>query len=817
MTESITLSRKDTTKYVSCGYHCIRQCILKVHIRDGRIVACEPDDTINPGIPREDGYLPDELINRGMVQVRPCVKGYAQASMIYDPNRVKFPMKRAGKRGEGKFVRISWDEALDTITNKLLEIKKNYGPFSIMHQPYSYRGGCSFPIAPWFGAGVGMWGGHSAGGWMEPKDWVLGVPGIEKDLLQDEVNVFNSKLIVLWGSNHVSTLSCAWEYNLLRAKEKGIPIICIEPRYTPSVELFADQWIPIRPTTDVAMMIAMANVWFKEDLCDKEFIAKWVELDGLNRWRAYVLGTSDGTDKTPQWAEKICGVPAETIIDFARLYIRSKPVNLNVPLSMGRQFYGENPTRASMYLQALSGNIGIPGGTAAAETGHRLGKPLGPRPVVDWQVAPGSYKPPVLMIQWRWPQAIDRWEDLNKGKISKEEYNAMLGSTADNTVPNIQMVILEGCNLLNNLPDINCTIRALKKVDFVLITAQYAETPAARYADILLPQIYTAYEGRNCWLFSARDLFRVGTDVSNFFMYSQKCVDPVGEVKSHEWVWTQIARRLGIAEFYSPRLAQVSDDNWDDVIEDLHREAYEKWTELPQVASLNPVSWKEFQKKPVFRWEIKDPDYAWKSELSRGDNPVKGTASGKIQFYFEPLARGSHFLTNQDVPPGSGQCLGTGKLPPMAQMTLGGKDTFFSEDTGRYPLLLSSPHSVYRVHSFLDNSPLLNSDCYRHAVWMNVSDARARGIKDGDVVRIYNHLGAMIIPAYVTSRVTPGTVYVFHGAWYQPSEDRSSLMPDGLDTRGAPNLVINNQDLPMTIVGFFPCKGLVEIEKKEVK
>jgi len=157
MKEIGSLRHKDTTKYVSCGYHCIRQCILKVHIRDGRIVACEPDDTINPGIPREDGYLPEEMINRGMVQVRPCVKGYAQASMIYDPNRVKSPMKRAGKRGEGKFVRISWDEALDTITNKLLEIKSNYGPFSIMHQPYSYRGGCSFPLAPWLGAGIGMW------------------------------------------------------------------------------------------------------------------------------------------------------------------------------------------------------------------------------------------------------------------------------------------------------------------------------------------------------------------------------------------------------------------------------------------------------------------------------------------------------------------------------------------------------------------------------------------------------------------------------------------------------------------------------------
>ncbi len=421
------------------------------------------------------------------------------------------------------------------------------------------------------------------------------------------------------------------------------------------------------------------------------------------------------------------------------------------------------------------------------------------------------------MIQWRWPQAIDRREDLDKGNISREEYNNMLGNTAGNPTPNIQMVILEGCNLLNNLPDINCTIRALKKVDFVLVTAQYAESPAARYADILLPQIYTAYEGRNCSLFAARDLFRVGTDVSNFFMYSQKCIEPVGEVKSHEWVWTQVARRLGLAELYSPRLARVSDDTWDDTVEDLHRDAYEKWAKMPEIASLNPLSWKEFQKKPVFRWEIKDPDYAWKSELARGDNPVKGTASGKIQFYFEPLARGPQYLATHEIPPGSGQCFGGGNLPPMAQMKLGGRETFFSEDAERYPLLLSTPHSLYRVHSFLDNSPLLNSDCYRHAVWMNVADARARGIKDGDVVRIYNNLGAMDIPAYVTSRVVPGTVHVFHGAWYQPSEDRSSLMPDGLDTRGAPNFVINNQDLPMTIVGFFPCKGLVEIEKKEVK
>ncbi len=147
----------DTVRYTSCGYHCFQQCVLKVRIRDGVIVSCEPDDTINPGIPREDGYLPEELIDRGMIQTRACAKGYTQARMIYDPRRVKYPMKRVGKRGEAAFERISWDEALDTIARKLVEIKAKYGPFSILHHPYSSLGACRFPSHR--GLARGSWAG----------------------------------------------------------------------------------------------------------------------------------------------------------------------------------------------------------------------------------------------------------------------------------------------------------------------------------------------------------------------------------------------------------------------------------------------------------------------------------------------------------------------------------------------------------------------------------------------------------------------------------------------------------------------------------
>jgi anaerobic dimethyl sulfoxide reductase subunit A len=798
-------------------------CILKVLIRDGVIISCEPDDTINPGILREDNCLSERVINAGMIQTRPCVKGYVQTNIIYDPNRVKYPMKRVGNRGEGKFQRISWDEALDTITQKLLDTKNNFGPYSLLHHPYSMFGGCSFPLASWLGMGVSGWGSHSDMGWLEPIQWVLGIDfakslkqGKGLELAQDELNIFESKLIVFWGFNPVTTLDGAWTYNLLRAKERGIPVICIEPRYSPTVELLADQWIPIKPGTDVAMMIAIANVWFKEGLCDEDFIRKWIEPEGLKKWQNYVLGIEDGLDKTPQWAEEICGVPAETIEAFARLYAKSKPVNLNVSLSLGRQYFGENSSRAAMYLQALTGNMGIPGGTAAAETGLFLGQPALSNPKIDWQRTPGKYTPPVLLCMHKWPKAVDLRNKVDSGQISQEEYNNIIGNKEGNPSPNIQMVILESNNHLNSLPDINTTIRAMKKLDFIVVSTQYTDMPTARYADIILPFIYTAYEGRNCAGVAMKtDLFRHGVNLANFMMYCQKCIDPVGEVKSVDWIWTQIAKRLEIVDLYNPRMASVQNDEWDQTIEAFHKEAYEKWAVSDDIVQLNPPNWVDFQNRPVFRYEIKDHYYAFKNELSNGENLFSGTDSGKMEFYSKLINKGADFLATNDYPSGSGRCYGRGEFTPMAQMQSGGKDNFNSTDVSEYPLLMLSPHSHFRVHSYLDNNPLLREDCYRHAVWINVLDAEARKIQDNDKVKIYNDIGEMILPAYVTSKVVPGTVCVFHGGWYRPNEDKTDVMPDGVDVGGSPNMLIHSEDVPDRIIGVFPCQALVQIEKSD--
>ena len=154
----------------------------------------------------------------------------------------------------------------------------------------------------------------------------------------------------------------------------------------------ADQWIPMRPTTDVSMMIAMANVWFKENLCDREFINRNVEPEGLRKWQDYVLGLEDGVDKTPAWAETICGVPR--LFKNLLVYTLKASRLIECGGSIGRQFYGENPSRAVMYLQALTGNACVPGGTCGAETSLHVGHPSLPTPAVDWKQRLAIYNTP---------------------------------------------------------------------------------------------------------------------------------------------------------------------------------------------------------------------------------------------------------------------------------------------------------------------------------------------------------------------------------------------------------------------------------------
>ena len=345
-------------------------CVLKCHEKDGKIIAIEPDDSVNPNDSREDcGW---ENTWKGNVQMRPCAMGHSWKKELHADTRLLHPMKRVGKKGPGQgyFVQISWEEALDTIAEKMKEIKGKYGPYGIFHSQYPSFEKNGFPLAPWWEAGFGAWGEHSTSGHAAGEMLHLGVDltkvtrGLQNALPGFEApDLFNSKLFIMWGMDPVVAWFGPTSYYMQLAHEYGLKTIVIDPRYTQSAEILADQWIPIRPGTDLAMMLAVAQVLFEEDLVDHEFIDEWVDKEGFEEWRAYVMGEGeDGLKKTPEWAAPITAVPADTIREFARLYGTEKPVHLQYFYSCAKRHMGDYSASASMLLQAMTGNIACHGG-----------------------------------------------------------------------------------------------------------------------------------------------------------------------------------------------------------------------------------------------------------------------------------------------------------------------------------------------------------------------------------------------------------------------------------------------------------------------
>ncbi|KKL14718.1 hypothetical protein LCGC14_2512850, partial [marine sediment metagenome] len=312
-----------------CCHDCGGRCTLKAHVKNGKIIRFETDNGDEP-------------------QLRACARGRAYRQKLYSPDRLKYPMRRIGERGEGKFERISWDEALDTVANKLNEVKDKYGNSSILFIPGAGNQGMLHGVTPVgvmlnnFGGYTRMWGIPSYEGALFASMATYGTMmtgSAREDLL-------NSKLIIMWGWNPANTV---WDPGtplmLAKAREKGIKIIVIDPIFTDSAAILAEKWIPIRPGTDTAMLNAMAYVIITENLHDKAFIEKYTV--GFEKYNAYLMGEDDNTPKTPEWAEEITTIPAETIKDLAREYAKNKPAALLAGWGPARTARGEQYSRAA--------------------------------------------------------------------------------------------------------------------------------------------------------------------------------------------------------------------------------------------------------------------------------------------------------------------------------------------------------------------------------------------------------------------------------------------------------------------------------------
>ncbi len=514
----------------ACSVNCGSRCALRSHVRDDEVVWVETDNT------GADIY--------GDHQVRACLRGRSIRRRINHPDRLNYPMKRVGKRGEGKFVRISWEEALDTIADNLKRIVKEYGNEAVY---INYSSGIvggnitrSSPYASLVARLMNCYGGFlSHYGTYSTAQISCAMPytyGSNDGNSTSDIE--NSKLVVMFGNNPAETRMSGGgiTYYLEQARERSnARMIVIDPRYTDTAAGREDEWIPIRPGTDAALVAGIAWVLINENLVDQAFLDTYcvgydektlpADAPKNGHYKAYILGQGDdGVAKTPQWASRITGIPVDRIIKLAREIGSTRPAYICQGWGPQRQANGELTSRAIAMLPILTGNVGINGGNSGARestytiTIERMPLPENP---VKTQISCFS-----------WTDAIDRGAEMTatrdgvRGKEKLDVPIKFIWNYAGNTI-------------INQHSDINKTHEILQdesKCETIVVIENFM-TSSAKYADILLPDLMTVEQ---------EDI--IPNDYAGnmgYLIFIQPVTSAKFERKPIYWILSEVAKRLG--------------------------------------------------------------------------------------------------------------------------------------------------------------------------------------------------------------------------------------------------------------------------------
>jgi anaerobic dimethyl sulfoxide reductase subunit A len=754
MSESIGTERIINTV---CMDHCTNTCFLRMHVKDGKITRVETDK----------GPMP---------QHRACLMGRAHRQLVYHPDRLLYPMKRVGERGEGKFKRIDWDEALETVASELKRIRGTYGARStiflnsVADGGYLHEGGLIHALLVKIGGYTGVVGTVSDQATRFASLSTYGTDCLAAGSSRD--TLAKSRMVIFWGFDPMVSRCCNGHMpsTIKAVRDSGARIISVDPRYTTTAAFCGAEWIPIRPTTDAAMMVAMAHVILKENLQDQAFMDKYTL--GWDAYKRYIFGQEDGIEKTPRWASEICGVPAETIARLAREYAATKPAALQDGLAPARTANGEQFNRAAAALCCMTGNLGKMGGSSGcgpmqfADPRMKLVLLFGVHVDMKAEANPVNLGAPYRK------NALQYYEEKRKGFPSlpdpghfyvggpSDAYlyrtmvpDAILRGKAGGYPADYKALYVMTCNFVNTYANSNKSIEALKNLEFMVCHEQFM-TATAKCADIILPQ--------NTFL-ERQDV--TGLGFYGFYGFRSKVIEPRGESRSPFEIAKGLAAKLGISNY-----TDKTEDEWlQHASKSFDIPDYEKFKKdarhLVGVASV-----------VAFEKEIADPEA----------HPFP-TPSGKVEIYSQRLAD----MNDPSLPP----------VPKYIELWEGPGDPL----TQKYPLQLITCQSLRRVHSRFDQVPWLR-ELEPHAILINSADAEARGIMHGDMVKVFNDRGTTLIAANVSENIMPGVVDIPVGAWINKDKD-------GVDHAGACAVLLNDQASPGG--GFCSNTALVQVEKLE--
>lgn len=737
------------------AHNCGGRCILKLYIKDEKIVRIETDD-------RPSDNLDDP-------QLRACIRGRSYRRRQYHPDRLKYPLKRTGQRGEAKFERISWEEALTLMANEIIRVKNKYGNDAIFIPygtgSYNQTNGrqTAARLMNLFGGSLGFYNSYSWACISMATPYVFGT-NITGNQRQDWVN---SRYIIMWGWNPAEMRDGTnSEYFIKKAREKGARIICIDPRMSMSAVALADEWIPIRPGTDVALMSAMAWVIISENLHDACFVERYCigfnasqmpqGCENEESYCDYIFGTRDGQPKTPEWAENITGIPSNTIYRIAREYANTKPAMLYQGYGMQRRAFGEQAVSGGCVLSAITGNVGISGGWAS---GIALQADDGG---VFWNVFPVEKNPVEATIPvFLWTEAILRGKEMTqedgvRGVPGLKNNIKLLWSVASNL-------------LVNQHADVNRSAKILQdedKVEFIVVQDQFL-TPSARFADLVLP-VCTQFE---TW--GLEDGWKYGEEV----IIMPKVIEPPEETKTDYQICSELAEKLGIRDEYTQGR---SEKEWIEWAIDFYRE--NRFPDIPDLDQIHEQN-RGLYVRPVNTPKIALADFRKDPEKF----PLK-TPSGKIELFSISLFE-----------------MGKPETIPPVPKYIREWESPFGPEAKKFPLQAIGHHYMARVHSTHDGIDWLE-EAFPQRLFIHPADAMSRGIKEGEKVYVFNDRGKMAIKCRITDKIMPGVVNIPQGAWWTPDED-------GIDQRGNINVLTSHQWTPLA---FGNAQHTIMVEVKKI-
>ena len=742
----------------------------------------------------------------------------AYKKRAYSPNRIKFPLIREDwdpsgernpqNRGKSKYKRISWDKVTDIIAGEIRRIHQEYGPYAILAQVDGHAenkwihgahgqptqllykmGGFTQQIRNpdswegWYWGARHVWGNGFIG--LMPSDGAL---------VKDTTD--NTQLVLFWGCDPETT---SWGFTGQTSSrlcyfwsELGIKQVYVCPDLNYGAAIHADKWIPILPNTDAALQLAIIYVWITENIYDKEYVA--THAVGMDKVEEYVLGKEDGVPKTPEWASSKCGVPEWTIKALAREFAsQTTSISHVCGGSYIRGPYSTEPARLEVILLGMQG-LGKPG---VHQFNFSIGsmpaseRPSNPRTTQLAAYIGPAYNEPTLapisntvkgFTKQQIPKTliqdailnppITYWGDCSHiAPVEDQFVKYTFPIPKDQGGTEIHMIWTDTPCRTTCWNDGNKTVEAMKspKIECIIAQHPWLENDCL-LADIILPANTT---------FEVDDIMTNTGDELATLILQKQAIQPLGESMSDREIVLEIAKKLGKCE------------------EITQGKTSEEWIRyvFEEFGYSEFLSWEQFQNKQYVVFPIvKDWDKFPAGMINFYNDPENNplpTPSGKLEFYSERLAK--NFPDDTERPP----------IPKWIERSETHDERISGEMAKKYPLLQMSNHGRWRMHAQCDDiswtrecptCKVKGPDGYMYEpVWIHPKTAAERGIKSGDIVKVYNDRGTVLCGAYVTERMMPGVLSVDHGSrcdWIAPGKiDRGGaidlICPTGIISKHA--------------------------------